>query len=68
MSGKCPKCENIVSSVVIDDVNVNAGTKSWRGITYQCPSCRTILGVGIDPIALKADTVREVLLGLRKTH
>jgi hypothetical protein len=66
MSGKCPKCENIVASVVIDDVNVSAGTNSWRGITYLCPSCRTILGVGIDPIALKADTVREVLRGLRK--
>ncbi|WP_158218825.1 hypothetical protein [Roseateles aquatilis] len=35
--------------------------KTWNAVTYCCPSCSTVLGAGIDPVALKTD---EVLKGL----
>lgn len=57
-SGKCPKCEKTVSSVTIEDIDVRAGFQSrWRGISYCCPSCHTVLGVQIDPVALKTDII-----------
>jgi hypothetical protein len=34
------------------------------GISYLCPMCFELLGVAIDPIALKAEIVAEVLDGL----
>lgn len=61
MFGKCPHCESLVMTVNLKTVTVRAGTKTWNGVTYQCSSCNKILSVGIDPIALKADTVNEVV-------
>ena len=66
-SGKCPKCEKVPTSVYIEDIDVKVRFSmgnSWRGISYLCPHCNTILGVAIDPIALKADTVKEVCKAL----
>jgi phage FluMu protein Com len=67
MNGKCPKCEQIVESINLSDVNASVffGTK-WRTITLNCPHCHTILGAQIDPIAIKTGTVREILEILRK--
>ncbi|GAB2181476.1 hypothetical protein DLREEDagrD3_16990 [Denitratisoma sp. agr-D3] len=63
--GKCPKCEKIISSVTIEDVDVVVGMQSkWRGISYLCPYCKTVLSVGIDPIALKTETVNGLLKAL----
>ena len=64
--GNCPKCEKALNSVTIEDVNfvVDFETK-WRGISYLCPYCKTILSVGIDPIALKTDTISDVVKALR---
>lgn len=64
-SGKCPKCDKVVSSVTIEDIDVKVRFQSaWHGISYCCPYCKAILGVGIDPVALKTDTVNAVLQGL----
>ena len=38
----------------------------WEGVAYHCPGCHAVLGVGIDPIALKTDIVNEVVEALRK--
>jgi len=57
---KCPKCSQFVSSVSLAEVNVNAGTKQWVGVSYSCPFCFSVLSVGIDPVALKSDTVSDV--------
>ena len=49
--------------VHFDTVNVMPGLlapSGWKGITYLCPKCQTVLGVGIDPVALKTDMVAEV--------
>jgi hypothetical protein len=66
MHGKCPKCEKIVSSVSGNPVDVRVGTGVWKGISYQCPLCNTVLGVQIDPVALKTDIVDEIARRLPK--
>jgi hypothetical protein len=60
MYGKCPGCQNLVMSVSGHPVKINIGTSIWNGITYQCPSCQTVLGCQIDPIAVKSDIITEV--------
>ena len=63
--GKCPSFEAAITNVTAEHVEVRVPMgKKWNGISYQCPACRTILSVGIDPISLKVDTVAEVLEGL----
>ena len=63
--GICPGCKAGVTGVRIHGVNetatgYNLGT-GWKALTYACPSCGTILGAQIDPIAVKTDIVREVV-------
>jgi hypothetical protein len=45
-----------------------AGMKTLRGIIYSCPKigCHAVLSVGVDPLAVQADTVAELLKALRK--
>ncbi|SEP07673.1 class IV adenylate cyclase [Aquisalimonas asiatica] len=65
-TGKCPKCESVVSSVRIEDVDGKVGFQSkWHCISYCCPSCNTVLGVQMDPVALKTDTINGVVEKLR---
>jgi len=66
MHGKCPKCEKLVSNVICNavDAKVPLG-KTWKGISFCCPYCHTILSVQIDPIAVKTDTVSQVVKKLR---
>ena len=64
-TGKCPKCDKLLTSVKIEDMKLTVNlTPAWNGVSYICPMCRAILGVSIDPIALKADIVKDVLKGL----
>jgi hypothetical protein len=66
--GKCPKCDALVRQVNLQEITVNAGHGlSWIGVSYQCSLCNTVLSVGIDPVALKTDTIKGVLKGLGKT-
>ena len=64
--GKCPKCEKDIDHADVDDIT--AGNKfpgpKYRGVSLVCPNYKTILGVSIDPMALKAETVREILEGM----
>lgn len=65
-SGRCPKCETILRSVVIEPVEVKVGFESkYHGISFCCPSCRNVLSVEIDPIALMSDTIAGVVEKLR---
>lgn len=66
MAGKCPSCQKAVTRVTIEKISAATATMSWKGVSYICPLCRTIISVQIDPVALKTDTVNEVLKGLRK--
>jgi hypothetical protein len=67
MAAKCPKCDKLLGSVNISDVTVSSlPGPSWNGIAYLCPFCLSILSVGIDPVALKTDTVAEVVAAVKK--
>lgn len=67
MQGKCPKCEKLVSYVVFGAVDARfdrMGGSTFNALAYRCPHCQTILSVQIDPVALKTDTVNEILKAL----
>ena len=68
MLPKCPGCKQVVSFVrsSVLDVRGSAGNSTVHGIGYACPLCNTLISVGIDPVALKADVVAEVLDTVRK--
>ena len=66
MQGKCPKCEKLVMNVTISDVTAQVPFgRSWRAVSYNCQSCQTVLGVEIDPIAVKTDIVNDLFKKLR---
>lgn len=70
MAGKCPGCGNAVTSVSIEAVDIMQGFDPvFHGVSYVCRNlqCQTVLGVSIDPIAIKTDIVKEVLRGLGKS-
>ena len=61
--GKCPKCEKILNSVNIDDIDLIAKYRSPRrlqGVSYLCPFCDSILGIGFDPDLLSEDIRQEI--------
>lgn len=65
---KCPKCQEVIQNVVAKPIAVQkllAG--SWNAVSFLCPSCRTILGVQLDPVALRQDLVDGVLRALDKS-
>ena len=65
-TGRCPKCERLVGSVTIEEVDGKVGFEStWHCISLCCASCHTVLGVQIDPVALKTDTINGVVKELR---
>ncbi len=65
--GKCPKCEATITHAYIQNLEAKVpfGAQSYHAVSYQCPSCRTVLGIQMDPIALKTDTVTEVSQAVR---
>jgi phage FluMu protein Com len=66
LSGKCPKCERIVTHLELETPKIKQGSQDvFVGVTYLCPRCKTILGAGIDPVALKADTVSGIVTALK---
>lgn len=61
-TGKCPKCDKIPASMVAEPIDAHVpGGKTYKGVNYLCPYCRAILGSGLDPLALKADTIAGVV-------
>lgn len=68
-TGKCPNpsCQKMISHISLQpiDIRMDFGGTAWKGVSMQCPYCRTIISVGIDPIAVKTDTVNEILKALR---
>ena len=62
----CPKCEAVLGSVHAEPIGINAKSSSWHGVAYVCPSCDSILSVGVDPMALRNDLLDELLKRLGK--
>ena len=68
-TGKCPKCDQIVTKVQLEAVDVFVGFHAeYKGVSYLCPHCRAVLGVGIDPVALMNDTVSKTIQRLGKAR
>jgi len=64
-AGICPYCKNKIANVKVQDVDMKYDIMvQWRGYSYQCPSCKAILGVQMNPSsvndALKNDIVKEL--------
>ena len=67
MPNNCPSCKQHVSTAIANEMLLMVpGGKTWNGLSYVCPHCQTILGVQMDPIAVKTDTVSGVVAALRK--
>jgi hypothetical protein len=67
-TGKCPGCGKVPFNIRLESVDIGDGfTSKFHGVMYVCPNiqCKTILGVGIDPVALKTDTINGVVNALR---
>jgi len=66
-TGKCPKCGKVLQHVDIEAMEVHKDAKrAFHGASFICPDCRTILSVGLDPIAVTADVVRTVMERMKK--
>lgn len=63
--GKCPKCDQLVTSLTGSTIKMTIDETIFSAVTLNCPLCLTVLGAQIDPIAVKADTVDEVIDGLK---
>ena len=64
-TGKCPKCEKVLLNVTIQAMPIHEGFQPrWKGVSYLCPTCHTILGVQMDPITLITDTVSDLVKAL----
>jgi hypothetical protein len=67
--GKCPHCGSIVNEVTTEEVTIGSfPDKQWHGISYVCAnaSCRKVISLQIDPVALMNDTVEKLFAKLRK--
>jgi hypothetical protein len=65
-TGKSPYCKASLSTVVIEAVEAHvAKGKSYHALTYACPHCHFVLSVALDPVALKSDTVSEIVGALQ---
>jgi hypothetical protein len=59
-SGKCPKCDKVVSYAKLESIDLKIGGAGYKGISYVCPSCRAVLSVSLDHIALTTDIAEAV--------
>jgi hypothetical protein len=55
-----------MGSIKLETLTVKAKGTNWVGVAYCCPNCDVAISLAIDPVALKADTVGEVLRRLGK--
>jgi hypothetical protein len=61
--GKCPKCDRLVSQLLMEEVMIRAADGFLRGVSYLCSSCHYVVSAAIDPVALKADCENIALEG-----
>jgi transcription elongation factor Elf1 len=56
--GNCPHCKKELQSVEFTEIplkKVILDNSPYRGLTYICPHCRSVLSVQIDPIAVRTE-------------
>jgi hypothetical protein len=60
-SGKCPKCDGVAYHVLVERLQMRDGAQAeWPGVSFVCQICHTILGVSLDPVALRDDIAKRV--------
>lgn len=62
--GKCPGCGNVLRNLHHEEADSKeslGATRVLRAITFSCPSCKTVVGAQVDPIAVKADGRQETV-------
>jgi len=65
---KCPHCGNPITGVTMKAVSGSVlFGHQWNCVAYACPNfaCQKVLSVQVDPIAIKADIVNELMKRLR---
>jgi len=61
MAGKCPYCDNVVSSVRIELVNsIEPSGKSWKSALFSCPICMKVLNVSFDATSHSKHIIDQV--------
>src|ERR1700679_4244479 len=59
--GRCPKCAEPISVAHMEGIKVAEVTGiAWKGVSFHCPHCDTILGVGVDLLAADEDLDKSV--------
>lgn len=65
---KCPYCKAIIARAIVESIEIDTAVifpdTSYKGVTYACPGCRSVLGVSMDQIALNHDVVQRLLKAL----
>lgn len=70
-TGLCPKCQKEIHNVNLENMPIHVNLRPfWKGVSFVCPFCRTILGVSYDHIALSEEIKTDILkaLGLEKSR
>jgi len=63
--GKCPHCQQVVRKVKVEDIDIQVGFQDqWRGFSYLCTSCSSVLSVQMNPRTLNSDLKDDLLKSL----
>lgn len=66
-TGICPHCKEKIANVKVQDIDMKYDPMvQWRGYSYQCPSCKSVLGVQMNPITLDEGLKNDILKELKK--
>lgn len=67
MLALCPKCGASIKQVHMAEVEAKSDHgPSLRGVTYSCLHCFHVLSVGLDPMAIKSDMVKQIVDEIKK--
>ncbi len=64
---KCIACNNSFAKPTMQPFETGPLMgPQWKCIAFCCPSCGAVFSAQVDPVALKTDTVSEILELLRR--
>ena len=64
--GTCPKCGKIIEHTGLENVLLGKPNEpQYKGVSYLCPSCNTVLSVEMDPHAIIEETKNRLLAALK---
>jgi hypothetical protein len=64
-SGKCPRCERTIATAKVENIKIS-GAADYKGVSYSCPYCHSVLSVSMDQVGLNVDLVNRLLKALGK--